>query len=282
MARSYKFFCILGVKTDAIRYRQHRDNEMAHYAQDCWDAEIETSFGWIEVAGHSDRSCFDLTKHAEKTKVELVAARPLKEPKHIKFIKVTMEKPKIGKTFKKDGQKVLKAIEAWTNEDHERLMAEFEEKKEITINADGAEFKLNEDFIKFTREEKTILEEKYVPSVIEPSFGIGRTIYCVLEHAFRMRENDAARTYFHFKALVAPIKCSLLPLMTKPDLVKKTYELKTLLTAAGLSSKLDDSGQTVGKRYARTDECGIPYAFTIDFDTLEDNTITMREIDTMK
>ena len=71
MARSYKFFELLGIKSDAIRYRQHRDNEMAHYAQDCWDAEIETSFGWIEVAGHSDRSCYDLTKHSEKTKVEL-------------------------------------------------------------------------------------------------------------------------------------------------------------------------------------------------------------------
>ena len=282
MARSYKFFTLLGVNPNAIRYRQHRDNEMAHYAQDCWDAEIETSFGWIEVAGHADRSCYDLTKHSEKTKVELVAARQLKEPKHVKFIRVAIEKPKIGKTFKKDGQKVLKAIDAWTDEDHERLLAEMEEKSEIVINCDGTEFKLTSDFIKFTREEKTILEEKYVPSVIEPSFGIGRTVYCVLEHAFRMRENDAARTYFHFKALVAPIKCSLLPLMTKPDLVKKSYELKTLLTAAGMSSKLDDSGQTVGKRYARTDECGIPYAFTIDFDTLEDNTITMREIDTMK
>ena len=49
-----------------------------------------------------------------------------------------------------------------------------------------------------------------------------------------------------------------------------------------MSSKLDDSGQTVGKRYARTDECGIPFAFTIDYDTLQDNTVTMREIDTMK
>lgn len=103
MARSYKFFVLLGVNPGAIRYRQHRDNEMAHYAQDCWDAEIETSFGWIEVAGHADRSCYDLTKHSEKTKVELVAARPLKEPKLVKFIRVEMEKPKIGKTFKKDG-----------------------------------------------------------------------------------------------------------------------------------------------------------------------------------
>lgn len=177
---------------------------------------------------------------------------------------------------------VLKAIEDWTNEDHERLIAEMEEKNEITIVSGEKEFKLNNEYIKFSREEKTILEEKYVPHVVEPSFGIGRIVYCIFEHAFRMRESDAARTYFEFKGLVAPIKCSLLPLMTKPELVKKSYELKALLTKVGLSSKLDDSGQSVGKRYARTDECGIPYAFTIDFDTLEDNTVTMREIDTMK
>lgn len=56
---------------------------MAHYAQDCWDAEVETSYGWIEIAGHSDRSCFDLERHAQVSKVDLVAARPLKEPKII-------------------------------------------------------------------------------------------------------------------------------------------------------------------------------------------------------
>lgn len=60
------------------------------------------------------------------------------------------------------------------------------------------------------------------------------------------------------------------------------FFLETLLIKAGLSSKIDDSGQTVGKRYARTDECGIPFAFTVDFDTLEDNTVTMRELHTMK
>ena len=62
----------------------------------------------------------------------------------------------------------------------------------------------------------------------------------------------------------------------------KVQEIKSLLTKAGLSAKIDDSGVSVGKRYARTDECGIPYAFTVDFETLEDQTITMRELDTMK
>lgn len=55
-----------------------------------------------------------------------------------------------------------------------------------------------------------------------------------------------------------------------------------MLTRAGVSSKIDDSGQTIGKRYARTDECGIPFAITVDFDTLGDNTVTLRDLDTMK
>jgi glycyl-tRNA synthetase len=80
LARTYQFLLDVGINPSGIRFRQHRSNEMAHYANDCWDAEIETSYGWIEVAGHSDRSAFDLTKHQEKTKIELMAARPLKTP----------------------------------------------------------------------------------------------------------------------------------------------------------------------------------------------------------
>jgi glycyl-tRNA synthetase len=55
-----------------------------------------------------------------------------------------------------------------------------------------------------------------------------------------------------------------------------------MLTKAGISSKIDDSGQTIGKRYARTDECGIPFAITVDFDTLKDETVTLRDLHTMK
>lgn len=86
MGRSFSFLTSVGIKKEAIRFRQHRSKEMAHYANDCWDAEVETSYGWIEIAGHSDRSAFDLERHAKKTKVDLFAARPLKE--HIK-VKVT-------------------------------------------------------------------------------------------------------------------------------------------------------------------------------------------------
>jgi len=70
--------------------------------------------------------------------------------------------------------------------------------------------------------------------------------------------------------------------MNKPEMSKKTLQIKAILTKAGISSRIDDSSSTVGKRYARTDECGIPYAFTVDYTTLEDDTITMRELDSMK
>jgi glycyl-tRNA synthetase len=75
MARTYQFLVSVGIHPDGIRFRQHRSDEMAHYADDCWDAEVETSYGWIEIAGHADRSCFDLSRHAKRTKTDLVAAR---------------------------------------------------------------------------------------------------------------------------------------------------------------------------------------------------------------
>ena len=117
MARTFRFLVSVGIRADAIRFRQHRSNEMAHYAKDCWDAEVETSYGWIEIAGHADRSCFDLMKHSEKTGVELVAARTLKEPKQVQVTIVTLDKKKLGTTFRKDSKPICEALDKWTEED---------------------------------------------------------------------------------------------------------------------------------------------------------------------
>lgn len=63
IARTYVFLTGLGIKKERLRFRQHLQNEMAHYAQDCWDAEIECSYGWFECVGLADRSAFDLKAH---------------------------------------------------------------------------------------------------------------------------------------------------------------------------------------------------------------------------
>lgn len=188
----------------------------------------------------------------------------------------------MGKGLKKDQKPVAELIESWTEEQKEVFMKEMADNNEIKVTVADKEFVLPAEYLKFEHQEKTIIEEKYVPHVIEPSFGLGRIIYCIFEHCFKTREKDAARTYFDFPALIAPIKCTILPLMSQGPLLAKVQEIKSLLTKAGLSAKIDDSGVSVGKRYARTDECGIPYAFTVDFETLENESITMRELDTMK
>jgi glycyl-tRNA synthetase len=80
---------------------------------------------------------------------------------------------------------------------------------------------LDAKHIAFSEQTKTVQEEKYIPHVIEPSFGVGRIVYCIFEHCFQVREADAQRTYFDFPPAIAPVKCSLLPLQNSPQLNEK-------------------------------------------------------------
>jgi glycyl-tRNA synthetase len=285
MVRAWNFLTACGINADAIRFRQHRAKEMAHYAQDCWDAEVQTSYGWIEVGGHADRSAFDLTRHQKATKVELMAARALPEPRHEKVINCILDKKIGGKEFKRDWKAVCDFFDALSVEDKRPMKVKFEEDDKIVINVEGKDITLEKRHISFSEETKIQHEEKYIPYVIEPSYGIGRIVYCIFEHCFNVRAEDAQRTYFTFPPLIAPVKCSILPLINNEGLNVKTQELKKMLIRAGVSNKVDDSGVSVGKRYARTDECGIPFALTVDFETLEGktkDTVTMRDLDSMK
>ena len=173
MARTYQFLVSVGISEEGIRFRQHRSDEMAHYAKDCWDAEVETSYGWIEIVGHADRSCFDLSRHAKKTKTELVAARLLKEAKLVKYVKVLPNKKEIGKIFKGDSKGINEALDEATEEEKQKFFKQSEETGEVTLTLPGTgkEVKLSKEFVTFELAERTQHEEKYTPSVIEPSFG---------------------------------------------------------------------------------------------------------------
>jgi glycyl-tRNA synthetase len=92
LSRTYIFLTRIGISTSGIRFRQHTEKEMAHYASDCWDAEVETSYGWIEVAGHADRTCYDLSAHSKVSGVELCASRLLPNPILKKVIRPIMNK----------------------------------------------------------------------------------------------------------------------------------------------------------------------------------------------
>jgi len=100
MIRTYQFLVGVGIRDYCIRFRQHRSDEMSHYAKDTWDAEVLCSFGWVETVGLANRSAYDLNAHSNASGVKLVAARRLKEPKNVTYTIINMEKAIIGKNLK--------------------------------------------------------------------------------------------------------------------------------------------------------------------------------------
>ena len=123
--------------------------------------------------------------------------------------------------------------------------------------------------------------EKFIPHVIEPTFGVDRTILALLVEAYTEDEmGEGKRVYLKFKPQIAPVKAAVFPLMkNKPELVEKARSVYLALKKEIPQVMWDDNGN-VGKRYRRQDEIGTPYCITIDFDTLENDTVTVRDRDT--
>jgi glycyl-tRNA synthetase len=124
-------------------------------------------------------------------------------------------------------------------------------------------------------------DEKFVPHVIEPSFGVERALMAVLTSAYKEDEvNGEKRVYLKLPAHLAPVKVAVSPLLkNKPELVEKARTIYADLKKQFGNVMWDDNGN-IGKRYRRQDEIGTPYCVTIDFDTLENDTVTVRNRDT--
>ncbi|TMW53742.1 hypothetical protein DOY81_001147 [Sarcophaga bullata] len=284
MARIHQFLMTIGIKSDCLRFRQHMSNEMAHYACDCWDAECLTSYGWVECVGCADRSAYDLSQHMQATGVRLVAEKRLPAPKTVEVSEIVANKQALGKTFKKDAKTITDALSKLSLDDIKTVEQQLTEAKEYTLNVnEDSSFKLTADTISVKHSTKTVHVEEIIPSVVEPSFGIGRIMYALLEQNFLCRDGDEQRCYFTLPSVVAPLKCSILPLSNNAEFQPFTRQLSQALTKAELSHKVDDSSGSIGRRYARTDEIAIPFGITVDFDTLkEPHTVTLRDRNSMK
>lgn len=110
LVRIQLFLLKIGIRLERLRFRQHMATEMAHYACDCWDAEIETSYGWIECVGCADRSAFDLTRHSERTREKLVAREKLAQPLNVERTVLELNKKLLGPRFKKDAKEVERSL----------------------------------------------------------------------------------------------------------------------------------------------------------------------------
>ena len=152
--------------------------------------------------------------------------------------------------------------------------------KEIAGIANRGQYDLNQH-IKESKQSLEIFDEKtqkrIIPRVIEPTFGVERTVLAILCDAYTEEED---RIVLKLDSKVAPIKVAVFPLLrNKPELVKKAREIFDALRVR-FACDFDDNGN-VGKRYRRQDEIGTPYCVTVDFDSLEDGKVTVRDRDSM-
>ncbi|KAI8720818.1 Glycine--tRNA ligase [Fusarium sp. LHS14.1] len=285
LARIHLFMQKIGIDLSKMRFRQHMANEMAHYACDCWDCELFTTSGWIECVGCADRSAYDLSVHAKKTGAPLVVRERREEPLVIEEWQVEIEKKKFGPLFKKDAKTVEAALNATSQEQREQLAKELSETGSISIEVPGVgdgKAKIGKESIAIEFRKRVENTREFVPNVIEPSFGIGRILYSLMEHSFWTRASDGgdeARGVLSFPPTVAPTKVLLVPLSSNPQFKPLLKQLSQRLRTAGISSRVDDSSASIGKRYSRNDELGTPLGITIDFQTVQDGTVTLRDRD---
>lgn len=215
MARTQLYMEKIGMDPQRLRFRQHLATEMAHYAADCWDLEIKSSYGWVECVGHADRACYDLDVHAKATNTPMVATMKFDQPKEIEVAKLKFDRKKLGMAFKKDARVVSGALDALAEDwnDFEPIAAALEADGKTTV--DG--FEITKDMVEWTKTTKKVHEVKFTPSVIEPSFGIGRILYSLLEHSFYQRDTEDQRNVMKFNPQVAPQKCAVLPISSSPE-----------------------------------------------------------------
>lgn len=196
MTISIDFVSSLGIPFEKQRLDEKPPWERAHYSAQTYDHEVLCErWGWIEVAGLSYRTDYDLGMHMEKSGADL--------------------------TVTKEGR-------------------------------------------------------KFIPHVVEPSYGSDRLVYATLEHAYSERNG---RIVLRLPRDIAPIQVAVFPLVSKDGLPEYSLRVYEMLKREGFSVEYDDSGY-IGRRYARADEIGVPLAITIDYQTLKDDSVTIRDRDT--
>ncbi|MFB6167938.1 MAG: glycine--tRNA ligase [Haloferacaceae archaeon] len=283
----------IGVDGSRLRFRQHLAGERAHYASDCWDAESEidgtesegtlaadpTAGEWIEIAGFSDRGAYDLSKHADHSNGEFTVFRQYDEPKEVERPTVDPDMSVLGPEYGGAAGEVADALRDLAERDPSAFDGE-----SVTVTVDGEAYEVDSDVANFSVETVTEAGEHITPHVIEPSFGVDRTVYTLLAHGYREDEVDGEpRSSLSLSPEVAPTAVGVFPLVSNDDdLVDVAESVAADLRAAGLAVTYDESGN-IGRRYRRQDEVGTPLCVTVDHEGLEGDdptTVTVRDRDT--
>ncbi len=272
MALSKRFLATLGLGENDQRFFEKLPEERAHYSSQTFDHEVKLDrWGWVEVAGFAYRADYDLRSHMEATGTDMRVFKAYEKPIERKVITVRPRYNRIRQLFGTEAGRIGSLI---AKQEPRQIL---QSKKDGFLEIDG--YKIPVDCLD-TREE-TVRESgsRFIPHVVEPSFGVERLVYATMEHNLRMKED---RLILGLPFSLAPIQVSVFPLVNRDKIVEKAAEVyRFLLKDSGLRVEYDDSG-SIGRRYARADEAGVTVGVTIDYDTLKDDTVTLRDRDTWK
>jgi len=272
LVQSKRFVTALGVPPERQRFHEKLPKERAHYSAQTYDHEVLLDrWGWIELVGHAYRTDFDLKAHMESSGVDMRVFKPYDHPVRKKIRKIV---PQLHSLGKKLGTATKEVVDLIAVQDVKMFEDAMTSKGYVEVRG----CRIEPEDVKIVEETVEETGRRFLPHVVEPSFGSDRLLYATLEYAYS-REND--RVVLRIPRDLAPVQTVVLPLMAKDGLVEKAQRLYQTLLDEKFDVEYDEAG-SIGRRYARADEAGVPVAITIDYETLTDDSVTLRNRDTWK
>ncbi len=272
MALAKKLLIDLGVPAEKQRFIEKLPWERAHYSLQSFDQEVYVErWGWVEVSGHAYRTDYDLKRHMEFSGEDMRVFKEYEKPVERKQLIIKPVMAKLGPVFKAEAAKVA---EMFSKVGSEEVEASISKRGYYMLG----KYKILPEHIEVTRQKVMERGKHFIPHVVEPSFGSDRLVYVALEYAYRVKDD---RTILSFPRDIAPLQVGVYPLVSKDGLPEKALELHKMLLDEGFVAEYDEAG-SIGRRYARADEIGIPLGITVDYETLDDNTVTIRDRDSWK
>jgi glycyl-tRNA synthetase len=256
----------LGLREDEILFEEKLPEERAHYSKQTFDQLVSISrWGWVEISGHAYRTDYDLSRHMQFSGEDMTVYRELKKPKEVTKKSVVIDQELLKEYFGSDTPRVLQALRRLSVEEVEKILSEGE------VIVDG--FKVPARVFHIEEVKEVVRGRRFIPHVVEPSFGAERLLLVVLDKAYY---EEGGRVVLKLPPKLAPYKLAVFPLIPKEEslrtLARRIYHDAV---KAGLTVIYDEDG-SIGRRYARVDEIGVPFAVTVDYQSLEDNTVTVR------
>jgi glycyl-tRNA synthetase len=272
MALSKRFMKTLGIKDTDQRFFEKLPNERAHYSKQTFDQEILLDrYGWTEVAGFAYRGDYDLRQHMEATGTDMRVFKAYEKPRENRIVKIRINIEKIRKLYGAEAGKIISLL---SKENLEQLKTKSTQTGTVQIST----YNLPSDILESKEEVVKESGRKFIPHVVEPSFGVERLVYASLESNLHMHED---RVILSLPYHLAPVQVMVCPLVNRDGLDVKAMTLHGSLLTHGFRTEYDDSG-SIGRRYARADETGVPFCITVDYETLKDDTVTLRDRDSWK